>query len=58
MMGFGIAMGLVFPVYAHFFVHWKEGLLLFFVAGAILAGITVGVFNYWLVGKCIPVWIL
>ncbi|WP_075590262.1 methyl-accepting chemotaxis protein [Labilibacter marinus] len=49
MMAFGIAMGLVFPVYANFFVDWKEGFFIYFVAGCILAGITVGVVSYWFV---------
>ena len=42
---FGITMGIVFPIYAHFFVHWKEGMFPFFALGAIMAGITVGFAN-------------
>ena len=49
MMAFGILMGLVFPVYAHFFVEWKEGYFIYFVAGCILAGVTVGVVSFWFV---------
>ncbi|WP_430815503.1 methyl-accepting chemotaxis protein [Carboxylicivirga sp. RSCT41] len=49
MMGFGIAMGFIFPVYANFFVEWKEGFFPFFLIGCIMAGITVGVVSYWFV---------
>lgn len=51
MMAFGIAMGLVFPAYAHLFVHWKPGLFPFFAAGAIGAGITVGLVNHFMVRR-------
>lgn len=46
MFAFGIAMGIVFPIYAHFFVIWKPGMFPFFAAGAVMAGLTVGLFNY------------
>ncbi len=49
MLGFGFAMGVIFPIYAHFFVIWKPGMFLWFVAGAIMAGIIVGVANQWMV---------
>jgi methyl-accepting chemotaxis protein len=45
-LGFGLAMGLVFPLYASFFVNWKEGMLLWFCIGCIVAGITIGVANH------------
>lgn len=51
MMAFGIAMGLVFPAYAHLFVHWKPGRFPFFAAGAIGAGITVGLVNHFMVRR-------
>ena len=44
-LGFGLAMGLVFPLYANFFVNWKEGMLLWFCLGCIVAGITIGIIN-------------
>jgi methyl-accepting chemotaxis protein len=44
-LGFGVAMGMVFPVYASFFVEWKEGMLVWFVIGCIVAGLTIGVIN-------------
>lgn len=46
MVLFGIFMGIVFPVYAHFFVEWKEGMVIYFVIGCMLAGITVGVVSF------------
>ncbi len=45
-LGFGLTMGAVFPFYANFFVEWKEGMLLWFVLGCIIAGITIGVSNH------------
>jgi len=47
-LGFGIAMGLIFPFYADFFVEWKEGLKIWFVLGCIIAGVTIGIANYFL----------
>lgn len=44
-LGFGLTMGLVFPVYANFFVNWKEGMFLWFFLGCIIAGITIGIAN-------------
>ncbi len=49
MMFFGISMGFVFPVYANFFVEWKEGLFIYFLIGCIAAGITVGIVSFWFV---------
>ena len=49
MIMFGVLMGFVFPVYAHFFVEWKPGMFYLFLAGCIGAGITVGVVSYALV---------
>lgn len=45
-LGFGFFMGLVFPLYAQFFVDWKPGMKLWFVLGCLMAGITIGVVNY------------
>jgi len=45
-LGFGLTMGLVFPFYANFFVNWKEGMLLWFCLGCIVAGITIGIANH------------
>ena len=45
-LGFGLAMGIVFPFYANFFVDWKEGMLPWFTLGCIVAGITIGIVNH------------
>jgi len=45
-LGFGLAMGIVFPFYAYFFVDWKEGMLPWFVIGCVIAGITIGIINH------------
>lgn len=49
MMIFGIAMGLIFPLYAILFVDFKPGLQIWFNLGCIIAGIMVGGFSYMLV---------
>ena len=49
MMLFGIGMGLIFPLYAIFFVEFKPGLQIWFNLGCIIAGIMVGGFSYLLV---------
>ncbi len=45
---FGVVMGLVFPFYAEFFVDWKEGMKGWFVLGCIIAGLSIGIANYYL----------
>ncbi len=50
-VGAGLAMGVVFPVFASIFVTYKPGMLLWFVIACILAGISIGFFNYWLLKK-------
>lgn len=46
-MGFGLIMGLLFPLYAQFFVEWKPGMQFWFNIGCIIAGLTIGIANYW-----------
>ncbi|WP_428603761.1 methyl-accepting chemotaxis protein [Sedimenticola sp.] len=46
-LGFGLAMGLLFPLYAQFFVEWKPGMQLWFNIGCLIAGLTIGIANYW-----------
>jgi len=46
--GFGLFMGIVFPFYAGFFVEYKDGLHGWFVFGCIVAGASIGLFNYFL----------
>jgi len=48
-LAFGLAMGLIFPFYAQFFVEWKEGMRLWFIIGCLVAGASIGIFNYVLV---------
>lgn len=48
-MGFGLAMGIIFPFYAQFFVEWKPGLYVWFAIGCLIAGGTIGLVNYALV---------
>jgi methyl-accepting chemotaxis protein len=45
-LGFGLSMGLVFPFYANFFVNWREGMLIWFCIGCLVAGITIGIINH------------
>jgi len=45
-LGFGLSMGLVFPFYANFFVTWKEGMLVWFCLGCLVAGTTIGIINH------------
>jgi|GEM_PF-3428997 len=49
MMGFGVAMGIIFPIYASIFVQFKPGLFWPFAAGCIGAGLFVGGFSAFLV---------
>ena len=46
-LGFGAAIAAVFPVYANFFVEWKPGMLTWFVIGCFIAGLVIGLANYW-----------
>ncbi len=46
MIGFGLLMGIIFPVYAGYFVEWVPGRQGYFVAGCLVAGLLVGGINY------------
>ena len=48
-MSFGLAMGAIFPVFADFFVEWKEGMYGWFFAACMTAGGACGVAIYGLV---------
>jgi methyl-accepting chemotaxis protein len=48
-LGTGVVMASVFPFYAHFFVAWKEGMLVWFVVGCLIAGLIMGAVNYWVI---------
>lgn len=45
-LGFGLLMGMVFPIYAGFFVDWRPGMKGWFILGCLVAGITIGVANF------------
>ncbi len=45
-LGFGLMMGIVFPFYANIFVNWKDGMLVWFCLGCLVAGITIGIVNH------------
>lgn len=45
-LAFGFAVGGVFPLYAQFFVNWKPGMFEWFALGCIMAGSSIGLFNY------------
>ena len=47
-LAFGVGVALIFPFYADFFVDWKPGMLPWFVVGCLVAGVMIGVVNYWL----------
>lgn len=50
-MAFGFSMGLMFPLFANLFVDWKEGMLTWFVLSCIIAGLSIGLLNFWLLNK-------
>lgn len=50
-MLFGLCMGLVFPLYASWFVTFRPGMFLYFLSGCIGAGLFVGYFSYILADK-------
>ncbi len=45
---FGMLLGMVFPFWAGLFVEWKEGMHFWFAFSCVIAGITIGLANYWL----------
>lgn len=46
-MGFGIAVGVIFPVYAFLFVDIQPQNQTWFLIGSIVGGLALGVANYW-----------
>lgn len=54
-IAFGLAMGLIFPVYAQFFVEWKPGMFIWFAVGCLVAGACIGIINFWLLKKVVLV---
>lgn len=51
MIGMGLVMGIVFPIYAGFFVNWIPERKLFFSLGCLVAGIIVGLVNFMIANK-------
>lgn len=47
-LAFGLAMGIIFPFYAQFFVEWKPGMYWLFSVGCLVAGSMIGIINYYL----------
>jgi methyl-accepting chemotaxis protein len=45
-LAFGLGVAMIFPFYAAIFVEWKPGMLPWFVAGCVVAGLSIGVVNY------------
>ena len=45
-IGFGVTVALIFPFYAQYFVEWKPGMLVWFVVGCLIAGVSIGIFSY------------
>jgi methyl-accepting chemotaxis protein len=50
-LGFGLAIGFIFPFFADLFVTWKPGMYGWFSVAALAAGASVGVVNYWIVNR-------
>lgn len=48
-ISFGLMMGFIFPLYAQFFVEWKNGMFIWFMLGCLVAGAAIGIINYYLV---------
>jgi methyl-accepting chemotaxis protein len=46
-LGFGVVVAGIFPFYANFFVEWKPGMLTWFVVGCFIAGLFIGIANYY-----------
>ncbi len=50
-LGFGFAMGIIFPVLVSLFIDFKEGQYLWFSLSCILAGVIIGIINYFFLQK-------
>ena len=48
-LGTGVVMASIFPFYAHFFVEWKQDMLVWFVVGCMITGVAIGLVNYWVI---------
>lgn len=50
-VGFGLLVAIIFPFYAEFFVDWKPGMYVWFVMGCVVAGVSIGLANFYLVHR-------
>jgi len=48
LLGFGIAMGIVFPLFAQLFVDYRPGMETWFVISCLAAGIVMGLANFYI----------
>ena len=60
-LGFGLLMGIIFPFFASLFVDYKEGFYIWFVISCLVAGVAIGVINYFmlktlLISKLKDIW--
>jgi methyl-accepting chemotaxis protein len=49
--GFGLAIGIIFPLIAQQFVEWRPGMQAWFTVLSIIAGVSMGALNYWLTNR-------
>ena len=54
-IGFGLFMGGIFPIYADFFVAWNPGMYVWFSVGCLVAGVTIGIVNFYLMNGIIVI---
>lgn len=47
-LAIGLSVAIAFPFYAQFFVNYKEGMLVWFVIGCIVAGSMIGIGNFFM----------
>ncbi len=48
-VGFGLTVAVIFPFYAEFFVDWEPGMYSLFIVGCVVAGVSIGLPNFFLV---------
>lgn len=50
-VAFGLVLGVIFPYVAESFVEWKPGMKVWFVTISVVAGLAIGVINFWLLNR-------
>ena len=48
LLGFGLTMGIVFPLFAEIFVDYKPGMSGWFTASCLAAGVVMGLTNFFI----------